>query len=115
MITIATGTLGIDRGSLMMFAHFDNDGPMWSGTGPRELRRRVAFSAPFLEPPVVLAGISMWDCDHRSNLRADLRAEHIDTGDFDLVFRTWGDTRIARIRADWTAFGSLSDPELWDV
>jgi hypothetical protein len=32
-----------------------------------------------------------------------------------LVFRTWADTRVARIRADWTAIGAVRDEEDWDV
>jgi hypothetical protein len=115
MMTFQTGVLGVDQGSVMMFAHFDNDGPMWAGQGPREVRRRVDFPTPFLLPPAVLTAISLFDCDHRKNLRADLRAEEIAAEGFDLVFRSWGDTRIARIRADWTAMGAVRDPESWDV
>jgi len=31
------------------------------------------------------------------------------------VFRTWGDTRVARVRASWTAFGELPYGEEWDL
>jgi len=34
---------------------------------------------------------------------------------FEIVFRTWADTRIARIRADWIAIGPARDEEDWDV
>ena len=30
-----------------------------------------------------------------------------------MVFRTWGDTRVARIRADWTAIGAIIDEDNW--
>ena len=41
-------------------------------------------------------------------------AEITGTG-FQLVFRTWGDTRVARVRADWTAIGPVKDDDDWDV
>ena len=50
-----------------------------------------------------------------TNLRADLTAEHVSEKGFHLVFRTWGDTRIARIRADWTAIGPVRDEDDWDI
>ncbi len=33
----------------------------------------------------------------------------------EIVFRTWSDTRIARIRADWMAIGSTRGEDEWDV
>ena len=49
--------------------------------------------------------------------RAGLRVAGADIteADFQLVFRTWGDTRVARIRADWTAIGPVRDADDWDV
>lgn len=88
---------------------------MWTGTGPRESRHRQSFAESFAEPPLVQLGLSMWDIDHRAHSRVDLRAEAIDCTGFDLVFRTWGDSRIARARADWTAFGTLDDADDWQV
>lgn len=109
------GRLGIDRGSVVMFNDFQDGGPMWTGSGAREVRRPVRFARPFAEPPAVVVGITMWDIDHRSNQRADLMAENIAATGFDLVFRTWGDTSVARVRADWAAFGPLPDPEDWQL
>ena len=34
---------------------------------------------------------------------------------FALVFRTWGDTRVARVRATWMAIGPVRDDDTWDV
>jgi hypothetical protein len=31
------------------------------------------------------------------------------------VFRTWGDSRVARICADWMALGSVRGEDDWDV
>jgi len=47
----------------------------------------------------------LWDFDTDSGLRLDIWPEEIDTTGFNLVFRTWSDTRIARIRVTWQAFG----------
>lgn len=115
MMKLGSHPLGIAQGSRQMFSDFANEGPMWTGSGPRESRHRIRFETAFLRAPVVMVGISMWDADSGTNLRADLTAENVSEAGFDLVFRTWGDTRIARIRADWTALGALTDPEYWSV
>ena len=99
----------------MMFTDFQSGGPMWTGEGPREVRRTVSFDTPFLRRPAVMVGVSLWDSDRHSNLRADLTAENITAEGFDLVFRTWADSRLARIRADWTAIGAVPDEGDWQV
>ncbi len=106
---------GIDQGSLILFADFEDNGPMWAGDGPREARQPVAFSEPFRSPPAVQVGLSMWDIADGTNQRADIKAENITPEGFDLVFRTWADTRIARVRADWMAIGEVADAGDWDV
>lgn len=88
---------------------------MWSGTGPREVRINQAFDEPFVEPPSVMVGLSMWDIDHRKNSRVDLLTENVTATGFDFVFRTWSDTRVARIRAEWTAFGLVPDEDAWNL
>jgi len=107
--------IGADQGSVMMFSDFADNGPMWTGDGAREKRRTVTFSEPFRAPPLVHVGISMWDMDGNTNQRADLRAEKITEKRFDLVFRTWGDSRVARIRADWFAFGEIAAEDDWEL
>lgn len=115
MLKIASHQLGILQGSQMMFADYQTGGPMWTGDGPRESRLAVQFSAAYLAPPAVITAISLLDSDCARNTRVDLSAENVTASGFDLVFRTWNDSRIARIRADWTAFGPLPDDEVWDV
>ncbi len=115
MKRISTGRLGVQQGSKILFSDFADGGPMWTGHGPRESRHKVEFAEPFSAAPSVMTAISMWDADTRSNLRADLSAEKITREGFDLVFRTWADTRIARIRADWTAIGPLPGEDDWEV
>ena len=107
--------IGIQQGSRAMFSDFDTGGAMWTGTGPREVRTPVTFDEPFRTVPAILTGLAMFDMDERSNPRADLSHDEVTPDGFVLVFRTWGDTRIARIRADWTAIGEVRDPDDWDV
>lgn len=115
MLRIATGCVGVDRGSIQLFSDFEDGGAMWAGQGARRAARDVRFDQPFVAPPAVQVGLSMWDLDSRTNARADLRAEDVTDRGFTLVFRTWGDSRIARVRADWLAIGALRDPEEWQV
>jgi hypothetical protein len=75
----------------------------------------VEFAEPFRSVPVVQVSISMWDMDRRTNQRADISAEMVNPEGFVIVFRTWSDTRVARIRADWLAIGELSAEEDWNV
>jgi hypothetical protein len=115
MMRIPFGHLGVERGSRILFSDVEDGGPMWTGEGPRERRHHVAFSEPFLAPPVVTVSLGMWDLDHATNARVDLTAEEIGRDGFVVVFRTWGDTRVARIRADWLAIGPLRDDEAWEI
>lgn len=107
--------LGLAQGSVVMFSDFEDNGPMWTGRGPRESRHAVTFSEPFLSVPTVHVGISMWDTGGDTNQRADLRAEAVGETGFDLVFRTWGDSRVARIRADWLALGEVAAEDDWHL
>lgn len=110
-----SGVVGVEQGSTILFNDFAHDGAMWTGAGPREVRTAQTFREPFLAPPVVTVGISMWDIDHRGNSRVDITADKVTAQGFEIVFRTWADTRIARIRADWMAIGATRDEEDWDV
>ena len=107
--------IGIDQGDVTLFSDFDVDGEMWTGTGSRERRQRIAFSEPFRSAPAVFVSLSMWDMDAATNVRADLRAEDIRIDGFDMVFRTWGDTRIARVRIAWQAVGEMHHVDDWDL
>jgi len=115
MWRIRTHRMGIDRGTQVLFSDFQHDGEMWSGTGDREARSWVGFSECFLSPPVVQVGLSMWDVDQGANQRMDIAAEEVTEAGFSLVFRTWGDTRVARVRADWIALGEVAHDDDWDL
>ena len=107
--------VGIDSGDEVLFEYFEDGGEMWTGRGQRERRRRIKFSEKYLNVPNVQLSISLWDMDAGSVLRADVAAEAVTEKGFDMVFRTWGDTKVARIRISWTAMGELEDADAWDV
>ena len=107
--------IGIDRGQVLLFSDFADGGPMWTGTGPRDVVKHVTFSEVYRAPPQVMVTLSMFDMDQASNQRADLQAEQVTARGFTMVFRTWGDTRVARVRADWMAIGELSHPDDWTL
>ncbi|MBF9029242.1 hypothetical protein HKCCE3408_02430 [Rhodobacterales bacterium HKCCE3408] len=115
MKRLRTHVIGLDQGSELLFSDFEDGGQMWTGDGPREARRAVTFSTPFRGVPVVQVGMGMWDTDGKTNQRADLSAEDVTAQGFDIVFRTWGDSRVARVRADWLAIGELRDEDDWEV
>ena len=115
MKRLASGTVGIEQGNRVLFSDFADGGVMWTGQGDRESRHIIHFKEPFSEIPSVMVSISMWDTDHKQNARAEIDAEEVTEVGFHLVFRTWGDTRVARVRADWMAIGPVRDEDTWDV
>jgi hypothetical protein len=106
---------GVDQGTITLFSDFESGGEMWTGTGPREARLKVTFSAPFRSVPSVHVTLSMLDIDRRHNQRFDLAAEAVTASGFEAVFRTWDDTKIARARATWMAIGALEDEDDWKL
>jgi hypothetical protein len=115
MKRISSGSVGIEQGSRVLFSDFADGGVMWTGQGARESRHVVAFKEAFSEPPSVMASMSMWDIDHKHTSRADITAENITDTGFHLVFRTWGDTRVARVRAEWMAIGAVKSEDDWEL
>lgn len=115
MWRIRTHRLGIDQGSRVLFSDFQHDGAMWAGDGEREVRGWVEFSEPFLTAPAVTVGLSMWDVDNGANQRMDVTAEDVTEDGFAIVFRTWGDTKVARVRADWMALGEVTHEDDWNL
>lgn len=115
MKKLRASIVGIDCGDEVLFEDFENGGEMWTGRGQRERRRRINFSERYLDAPTVHLTISLWDMDAGAILRADIAAETVTEKGFDMVFRTWGDTRIARTRIAWMAVGELDDGDVWNV
>ncbi len=110
-----SGLIGIDQGEVVLFSDFEDEGEMWTGRGPRERRRRIKFSEKFKGPPTLQVSLSMWDIDCRTPSRMDVTAETVSLEGFDLVFRTWADTKIARVRASWLAIGTLAHADDWEL
>ena len=115
MRRLNSGIVGLDHGEVVLFSDFQDDGEMWSGQGPRQIKAPVAFADAFLSPPHVQVTISMWDISNNSNTRMDIQAEEITKNGFDIVFRTWADTQVARVRASWTAIGELPHDDGWEL
>ena len=88
---------------------------MWTGHGQRERRKHIKFAEEYKTPPTVQLSPSLWDLDTATIMRADIAAENVTRTGFDMVFRTWGDTRVARIRITWMAVGEMSELDDWDV
>lgn len=88
-----------------LFNHVDDNGPMWANDGDREVRFRVRFATAFHRPPHVTLGISGLDSSNAQNLRFSLFAEGITHEGYDIVLKTWSDTRIARASVNWSAIG----------
>ncbi len=108
-------TVGVDSGNLVLFSDYEDGGEMWTGRGQRERRRHINFAEPFKNEPTVQMSLSLWDVDAATVMRADLSTESITCNGFDMVFRTWGDTRVARVRISWMAIGELAECDDWDV
>lgn len=115
MKKLRSHTVGVDSGDVILFSDYEDGGEMWTGRGQRERRRHIKFSEVFQSEPTVQMSLSLWDVDAATVMRADMSAEAITATGFDMVFRTWGDTRVARVRIAWTAIGELSDDDDWDV
>lgn len=88
-----------------LFNHVDDNGPMWSGDGDREVRYKVRFKAAFQRPPHITLGVSGMDSSCAQNLRFSLLADTVTAVGFEIVFKTWGDTKIARTSVNWSAIG----------
>lgn len=114
MITLTQSQIGILSGEALLFADFENGGPMWTGEGDREVRHKVVFDTPFAAAPSVTVSLALIDMSRDAHIRADLRAETITQLGFEIVFRTWGDSRVARVRAAWQAIGAAVTEEGWD-
>jgi hypothetical protein len=115
MKRISSHLIGIDQGEDVLFSDFEDGGEMWTGAGPRERRHRVEFSQAYRSAPSVQVALSMWDMHHATNVRADIAAENIDPKGFEVVFRTWGDTKVARARVRWMAIGEMLDADDWEL
>ncbi len=107
--------IGVDQGNEEVFSDFASGGEMWTGHGARERRLPVTFSEPFRAVPAVQVALSLWDMDQGANVRADIAADKVTERGFELVFRTWSDTRVARVRMNWIAIGEVASDDDWEL
>jgi len=114
MKRIYASTIGVDQGSELLFSDFETDGEMWAGKGDRACRVSVTFSEPFNHAPSVMVTLEMFDMDQRTNQRAETVVENITKTGCDIVFKTWGDTKVARARASWIAIGGVKAEGDWE-
>ncbi|HEY9037910.1 MAG TPA: H-type lectin domain-containing protein [Roseovarius sp.] len=115
MKKLDTKSIGIDQGEAVIFSEYEGGGTMWTGAGERTRRHPVSFSGRYRALPVVHCALSMWDIDSGANARVEVSAESVTNTGFDIVFRTWGDTRIARARVGWMAIGEVLHEDDWDL
>lgn len=108
-------SIGIDQGDDILFSDYEDGGDLWTGHGSRTRRHRLTFSKPFRTEPAVHVSLSMWDIDSSRNARADVMAEKITPHGFEVVFRTWADTRVARARIRWMAIGEIPREDDWEL
>ncbi|GAA6181393.1 H-type lectin domain-containing protein [Shimia sp. NS0008-38b] len=115
MKRIRNSYVGVDQGDETLFSDFEEDGEMWTGAGTRERRKLIKFSSKYRVPPAVQVALSLWDMDNTANIRAEVVAEEVTNLGFHLVFRTWGDSRVARVRMSWLAIGELAFVDDWVI
>ena len=115
MKKLYSAVTGIDQGSVALFSDFEDNGEMWAGQGDRERWIPVEFSEAFRDVPSVMVTLELLDMHNGTNHRAVTVAENITETGFDIVFRTWGDTRVARARAAWLAIGAVNADDDWDI
>ncbi len=115
MRKLESNVIGMDQGDVVLFSDFEHDGQMWTGDGPRHTRMAVAFSEVYTGRPNVYVSVSMLDISNSGNSRFDVQAENITNSGFDIVFRTWGDSRVARCRVAWQSIGAVRADDVWDL
>jgi len=103
--TTSIDGLQIVTSSGELFNHVDNELPMWSGNGDREVRMDIQFEKAFDDLPSITLGLSGIDAAHDHNLRFRLSATDVKKTGFTIEFTTWGDTNIARASVSWQAVG----------
>lgn len=111
MFRFSSSEIGVSQGVVQLVSDYDTGGPLWTGSGERSVCHHVTFPERFLTSPAVQVAMTMWDVDSGANQRGDLSVTNVTPLGFDLVFKTWGDSRVARMRVQWTAIGAVADDD----
>ena len=115
MKTLKNHLIGIDNGDVVMFSDFESGGKMWTGDGARKVTKAIKFSQSYKDVPMVNCWLSMWDVSNDTFGRMDVQAENITPEGFKIVFRTWGDTKVARVRVAWQSMGEMPHDDDWQL
>lgn len=107
--------IGIDQGEIVLFSDYESDGEMWTGGGDRSRSHSIRFTERYRDPPFVQCALSMWDIDSSTNSRVEVSAENISETGFEVVFRTWADTHVARARVRWISIGEVLAEDDWEL
>jgi hypothetical protein len=87
----------------------DTTTPGWGlgqGSGTRAYTFHVTFATTYAIPPTVQISITHMDMDTVPNSRLETYAANVTSQGFDLVFRTWSDSKVGGAGATWIAIGS---------
>ena len=90
------------------FVRFTNGGHyMNTGSGERTLEERIYFEEKYENIPHVMASISGLDEGNEDapTIRIELKVEEIDTSGFNIIIRTWENSKLFNIKVTWTSFG----------
>lgn len=115
MRKLESNVIGIDQGDVVLFSDFEHDGEMWTGEGPRNTRMAVKFAEKYIATPTIYVSVSMLDMSNGANMRFDVQSENVTKAGFDIVFRTWGDTQVARCRVAWQSMGAARTDDVWEL
>lgn len=103
MKRLETHQIGIAQGDVVLFSDL------------RQFRSVVRFKKRFKSIPAVRVWLTMWDVSSETNARMDVQSEDETEEGFTIVFRTWGDTKVARVRVGWQAIGELPYADGWTL
>jgi hypothetical protein len=92
----------VQMGNVAVFSHYPNQ-YMWTGNGPREVVKNVAFPKPFKGTPKVTAALSAVDASKGSNLRVVVSCDAITDHGFNIKVSTYADSAIASASVSWIA------------
>lgn len=71
----------------------------------RVFTRTVTFESKFAKPPKVVIGLSGLDGDGTKNNRVQVTAKDITESGFVVEYKTWFDTVLYTVWANWLAYG----------
>ncbi len=103
---VSASALKIQSGTTYNGSYQDADWKLHQETiGERLFTRPVQFESKFAKPPKVFLEISGLDVNETKNTRVTVTAKNITESGFDLEYKTWFDTILYTVWANWMAFG----------